>query len=440
MRATAQAVAEATVQAAAEAATQPRAALATAVRPPVRPPALDAVDTQRPDPVVSPSQPAPRRRPTALFGIHVGQVITWQLVIIGVLFAIPQPLAILIPVSLAGLVLLGLTAVRPRGRWLYEWFGLWLRYITRRRRVAVPAGKDAAIALLGSVLRGGQLQTLEIEGAKAALVVHAGGMTVLVETMPASRELIVDASPAIPPLTVLLPLGEEGEPVISAQIVVSTVPAPGPLDQKSPAVLSYRSLGRGMVPAHRRSWIALQALRTADDHDDVALRAALSNAVSRLQRRLRKAKLRGHVLDHDRSVADLLSLSRLDARPGKGANATAPEIHESWNSWSTGRETQTAFRLLDWPDLASPAGPDFVDRLITVPTLSTTVSVAARRQGDEVELEAAVRIVLPDTDTIESTTEEIATIASSYSARVQRLDGEQVFGVAASLPLGGFLL
>jgi hypothetical protein len=106
-----------------------------------------------------------------------------------------------------------------------------------------------------------------------------------------------------------------------------------------------------------------------------------------------------------------------------------------------------ASRLLEWPDLGTRSGREFFDQLVTLPSVATTVGIAARRAGKsggrsddrpEVELEAAVRVTVP-VDRPDLLTAQLRDLASRHGVRVQPMNGEHVFGVAASLPLGGFV-
>jgi hypothetical protein len=75
-----------------------------------------------------------------------------------------------------------------------------------------------------------------------------------------------------------------------------------------------------------------------------------------------------------------------------------------------------------------------------VPALATTVAVSARRVGtDDVEVEAAVRVGLPDPGALGSTSRSLSAIAGGHGARLRRVTGEQAAGAAGTLPLGGFL-
>lgn len=390
-------------------------------------------------PAVTPTRPYLRQRAGMVFGVHVGQIITWQVAVLAMLVALQQPPATLVAIGVGALLLLVLTMIPVHGRWLFQWLALWIRYVSRHRRRTVPDSAEGALdVLLRTVTRGGHVGSLDIDGSSAALIRHAGGLTVLLSVTALESGLIGEPAELIPPLSDLLPPAEEGEPVVSAQIVLHSTPAPSMSLDDSAVAISYRTLANGAVPSQRRCWVALQALRTTDDHRDDVLCAALTSGAHRLQRKLRKAGLRGRAVSEDEAAADMLALARLTptaVRPRRGPTV----VREDWRTWSAGSETQTTFRILDWPDLATPYTRNFLNWLAAVPTVTTTVAVAARRNGTELELEAAVRVTLPDQESLERATRQVQQVAERAGARMQRLDGEQVAGLAASLPLGGFL-
>jgi hypothetical protein len=92
-----------------------------------------------------------------------------------------------------------------------------------------------------------------------------------------------------------------------------------------------------------------------------------------------------------------------------------------------------------WPDLTTADGQQLFARLIEAPSLGTTVALATRRAGGELEVEAAIRVAAVDDAHLTASTRALRERAGACGATLQRLDGEQVHGVAASLPLGGFL-
>lgn len=421
----------------------PMAVPAWSAPPSALPTALPAALT--PD-VPRPGRPGAPNKPGTAWGLHVGQVVAWQVAIVGVLIAIQQPLAVMIPLLLGAALLLAATVLRSGGRWAYQWLGLWLRFVARRRVRTVDAGAPAA-ELAGSLLRGLRLETIEIDDVEKVLLTHAGGLTAILQLTPADGGMLVESAVTVPPTSVLLPLGEEAGPPVSAQLVVQTTPAPGAYGAHGPVAQSYHSLAQGQIPARRRSWIALQAMRTAADDtaDDSELREALLRAVVRLQRRLQRVGMRGHVLDEAQFSTDLGVLSGTETMWHHGGTPSI-RLQEQWVCWQAGWHPQVTYRLLEWPDLSGQLGQDFFDQLVTLPSVATTVGIAARRSAnpehasvdDEVELEAALRVTVPlgQPDLLAA---QLGELAERHGVRIQRMNGEHVFGVAASLPLGGFI-
>lgn len=420
--------------ASARAAGQPRPAAAAAAMAPPEPTwgTPQYWDTGTLPALPQPGELQTAGKPAAAWAVHAAQIVALQLVLVGLLVAVHQPVDLLVLLVLGATALATLSLARPGDRWAYQWLGVWLRFRFRRRLHVLnpdaPTGE-----LLSPFLRGVRLSVIEIDDVESPLLIHAGGLTVVLEVAPVDGNLIVEPAIAVPPPTALLPLGEEVGRPVSAQVVVQTTPAPGASQAHGVLAQSYQALANGMIPARRRSWIALQAMRTpADsDADDAELRAVLSRAVRRLQRRLQRLGLHGQVLDVAQLRTDLVGLTV--------AQAGGSRLEEHWASWSAGMHPQVTFRVLGWPDLGTQLGQEFFDRLVALPSVSTTVSVAARRTGrDEVELEAAVRVAVPP-DQPDRVTSALRDLASRHAVRVQRMDGEHVFGVAASLPLGGFV-
>jgi type VII secretion protein EccE len=398
----------------------------------------------KPQVLSQPGKPRAPRKPATAWSLHVAQIVAWQAGIITVLIALQQRPVLMIPLLVGAVALLAISVMRWNGRWAYQWLGLWLRFVCRRRGCTIGAGASAG-ELLRPFLRGVRLDTVEIDDVERALLSHVGGLSLVLELSPADTSMVVDSAPIVPPPTVLLPPADEAGPPVAAQLVVQTTPAPGAYRAHGVVARSYQALAQGMVPARRRSWIALQALRMPgdEDADEQELRRALLRAVSRLQRRLRRAGIRGNALDRTQLAVDLAVLS--DAMPMRQpGSATGVRLREHWDSWSAGSHPQVAYRLLEWPDLGTQAGREFFDQLVTLPTVATTVGIAARHamkpasaDAADIELEAALRVSVP-LDRPDLAANQLRDLTRQHRVRIQRMDGEHVFGVAASLPLGGF--
>lgn len=411
------------------------------------------VGSEAAPPVVT--TPVVSTRVVSLAGVRAGQLVSVELAILGVALVHRERLSVLIPVSAAALTVVGLITVRRRGRFLYQWLALWLRYRTRRRQIiggSAAERDEIARTMLASVVRSAEIAPVEIEDVEVALISHAGGLTAVLEVVPLDAGGFIEPSQALPPLTALLPTVETGGPVVSVQVVIQSIPAPNFLGLQDSAAISYRELAGGIVPATRACWIALQAEHVAEDYTAADLQDVVTRAVTRLQRRLRKAGLRARILNRDEIVTEFLSLARVQPREGtqtgparRRQKLASPTVTENWRTWSAGPQVHTTFRLRVWPDLSDPNGRELLDRLVRTPTLATTVSVAARwgsateNGTDTVELEAAIRVTLPDLAAVDPVTDQIRAVVEGLGGRIERLDGEQVFGVAASLPLGGFV-
>jgi len=379
-------------------------------------------------------RPRERRDRFRHFGIHVGQVMTWEGAAFGLLAVHRQPLPILIPVAAVALAAIVLTVVKVEGRWLYEWLGLRVRYHARRRSYA--AAPNDADALLASIARGAVVENVDVDDEPMAIISHAGGFTAILE--PAQDSAFLDSQPIagsspLPPIAELLST-DDGPPV-AVQLVVQTTPAPGLAGEQDAAAQSYAELNSGLLPAQRRVWIAVQAQHTADSFTAAQLRGALVNAVRRLRRKLRKAKFSVNILSREETVTEFLAM----LNPATGAiDAPQLAVSEGWRVWRSGSGVHTSFRLRGWPNLADETGARLLERLSAVPTLATAIGIAARRSDSEYELEATVRVLVTDQSAARRVSDQLLKVSADHGVRLQRLDGEQVFGVGASVPLGGF--
>jgi type VII secretion protein EccE len=397
----------------------------------VFPTAGQAVSTpDRPTPSRQAVEPVRNRR-----RLPIGQIVCVESAIAGVIASIGRPLPVLIGVSVVAVLVLVLAATKWRQRWLYQWIGVYARYIVRdRSRSGDPA--DRPRALLDAVAGGATLGSVEVDDDEIGIIEHAGGITALLEPVPTESGLVTERAAKLPSPASLLPVGEPGDPVVSAQLVVESVPAPLPGSESSAPGTSYHQLTAGRVPAARRAWIAIQVLRTVDGHSDAELRHTLSSAVRRLAKRFRKDGTPLRALDPNEAGSVLVTLAHLDA---VGAGPGAATVRESWRSWSAGPFPQACFRIRRWPSPGTPNSNQLVERLLAAPSNGTVVALAARRAARGIEIEAVVRVLAADDAHLIALSDRISSEAAACGAQVERLDGEQVYGVAASLPLGGFL-
>jgi type VII secretion protein EccE len=361
----------------------------------------------------------------------------WEVAAVAVAGALGRPAGVAVPLVAVAVVLLALTTLRRRGRWLYEWAGLALRWRTRRH--AVPGDDaDPAGAVLAALPGGAALGSWSLDGEPVAVISTAGGLVALLEPRPAEDADLLAGPAELPPLPDLLPAAESTDHDVAVQVLVHSSPAPAPGAGDSPAALGYRELTGGLLPGRRRTLLALQALRIPGSDDDADLAPALRGAVHRVQRRLRRAGLTGAPLSPEQAAAELLGLAG-GGLPGSGG----PAVREAWRGWTLAAGTPAAavsssYRVVGWPDLAEPAHRDLAGNLLAVPAAAATVGVTARRRGDdEVELAAAVRLTLAPGQALADAEPQLLAAAARAGVELQRMDGEQAAGVAATLPLGG---
>jgi hypothetical protein len=83
-------------------------------------------------------------------------------------------------------------------------------------------------------------------------------------------------------------------------------------------------------------------------------------------------------------------------------------------------------------------GRALLPRLLTLPGASTTVSLAAERlDAGEIRVELVIRLASPGPQSQAAALGALRRLLGSAGAAAQRLDGTQLAGLAATLPLGG---
>lgn len=369
--------------------------------------------------------PWPLRPPRRVAGIPVGLLVCWQVAVLLALVAIGQPVGAVIALGTAAALVVIVTALRPRGRWVHEWLVLWLRYTFRGQRVP-DRRQPPALALLDLAATTETVDHVEIDGDEVAMISHAHGYTT-------ALELRTEALSPYLPLT-LAPRHQPDAPVVSVQLLVHATP---------------------VVPATPvatvRSWLAVQVARDPG-YQPEELRGALVNAVRRLQRRLRSAQLDAQLADRSRLVEALHTLTRLDhaGPPPPGADDRIPVGAERWGTWWTRGVPQESVAIRNWPGAPGPPGSAVFDVLLS-PRWPQTVSIAGRRMrlptahgalqaGEEVlTVEVVVRVSERDRSNLAAAVRQLCDRLRAAGARVERLDGRQLPALAATMPTGGFL-
>ncbi|MGC5054873.1 type VII secretion protein EccE [Micromonospora sp. DT48] len=422
------ATASAAVAAPTQAAQSRVAAPATAT--PARQPAAEVAAAEAAaTPVVRPHRRQPR-----VGGIHVAQLVAWQAGAAAVLAATPHGVPVTVAVAAVAVLVLAPTVVRHRGRWLHQWLAVWWAYRGRSRRLD-GGGSDGPWQLLSQLESTVELDQVEIDDQPAVLLTHRGGLSAVLEVDPTEGALLMGAPQALPSPVALLPAADPKTPVVTVQVLIQVTPAPR---ARAAAVdRAYRELTNGGVPASRQAWVVLHAPRTPDFHADRDLRPALTAAIRRTRRQLRQERATARLLNRDEVLATVAQLTHLTG----GAVGTDPPLaRETWRHWSVQGVPQSCHRLLDWPSRAWELDP----LLRGLPAAAGVVSISVARENDrpgddDALVEVAFRLIGTDSAALATADRALDQAIREHGGRLQRLDGEHAYGVAATLPLGGFL-
>jgi len=401
--------------------------------------AASAAAAARFTPPIRPHRFRPRIGP-----FHLAQLVCWQVAAAAVLAAHEHGPVTAVVVGSAALPSLVPTVVRFRGRWLYQWLAVWLRYRTRRRKLP-DAGGGRALDLLTFVEGSVTVESIEVEDQTAAMLAHRNGLCAVFELDPAEGAIFVDAARSLPSPAALLPAADPTAPPVAVQLLVHLTPAPWSSGGPGVVDRSYRELTRGEVPAHRRVWVAIQAVRTPDAYSDAQLRPVLAATVRRARRQLRQEHLPARLLNREELLAAVGYLAHLPGPAGSGnlyGSANGRLLgRETWQAWWSADAPQICRRLPHWPAL-----PWQVDSLLRqLPVVGAVLSIAVTRDrgrsttNDDIAVEAALRLAAANPASLTVGDRTLADTVRQAGGRTERMDGEHVNGLAATLPLGGFL-
>ncbi|WP_328605794.1 hypothetical protein OG943_38295 [Amycolatopsis sp. NBC_00345] len=372
----------------------PRALAPPPMLPPPPPPApAPSAPVRTAAPKTKTAHPAARIEPA--------QMVCWQVSVVAVLACLDRPWPVLTAVSIGAAVVLALTAIRVDGRWLYQLAGLACRFTLRGRRHDLPDSPAKAEALIGLLLPGSAVGTLETAQGATPAISHAHGLTAMV-----CPEKAVDPR-AFPSPADLLPPATDDDPefVVQAAFHAGTRPDAPP-----------------------RLWLGVHAVRTADVPGDPELELALRNAVRRIRRALNRAGITAGPPAEDTAFAALTALAHVTG----GRN----ELREDWRFWRTGPVSQACFTLDGWAGLADPVVTALTVRLLTpVAGVAVTLTLAARTGGRR---SAVLRLAATTEAAVDVTAARLTQLLTPAGIRLSRLDGGHFLAVAASLPIGGF--
>ncbi|WP_245617239.1 type VII secretion protein EccE [Amycolatopsis taiwanensis] len=324
------------------------------------------------------------------------QIICCELAVLALALTIGRSWATTGSVAFGSFVVVAITAARIRGRWAYEWLILSYGYLSRRRDRDLPGA--AGGALLRSIAPETKGFEDTLDGDQVFLVSRAAGISAVLQPAPGP----------LPPAEAMLPPSDERGLAFAVQVIHHVGP------------------GGGQAP---RVWVALQALRTIDVHQDTDIRRELGNALRRVRRRLRRDGLSTVALGEREFCGTVASLAHVTAGRGR--------VREEWRLWHSGPIAQATFRLGGWARLSAAFAPQVVRGLLAAaPHAAVTISVTTSRSATATRTDATMRVAAASLPVLEQAAQTLARLADGYGLATERLDGRHAWGLAATLPIG----
>ena len=353
----------------------------------------------------------------------------------------------------------GLT--RWQGSWLVLWIQLYARYLVRShdRNVtstdptaaaapmpesgeSVIGAEDPRVSLLRLVLPDLVVaRSADHERAPLGLAWHQGSWTAV---------LAVDAAPSLVsqvggtpnlPLGALAPCLEDRGVVLDAiQVIWHCYPGSAALPSSSPALSSYLEvLGPLPAAARRTTWVGVRldprrCLSAVQERGGgvTGSHRALIGALSRVRGALDTRGVRTRPLDADHLLRAGIAAAELSSVAGTGRQVA---LREQWTGVTAAGEGHASYAITGWP-----AGGDVqsLNALTGIRALSTTValSISPGEDGGEVGLRGLVRVSARNPAELEAADGQLRAVSERLGVALSPLRGQQIAGLAATLPLG----
>ncbi|MFC7549083.1 type VII secretion protein EccE [Plantactinospora sp. GCM10030261] len=344
-------------------------------------------------------------RARTVLASRTARVVATQVALALLLAATGSGPRLAVAVPLAALLCAGW--LRLRGRWLTDWVGVVARRYVRDRTIGPDAGGSRFLALVAP--RTGVVP-MDLSGTVTGVLTGTTALTMVLELGDPAR-VLGDPPRPLPRPADLLPASPANAPTVLLRLLVTTVAAPAP-DVTGPAGTGYRELTGGRRPSRDRALLAVRVLRS-DRWSEPELRQALGAAARRIRRRL--APLPVTPLTDREVLAAVADLAGYE--PGG-------PVAERWAALRIGDQLQVTYRVD-----GSAALP--LDRLLMLPAAAVTVAVdtAPGRASDGPVL---VRLAAP---LLSDGVAALHRLVGEAGGTAQRLDGEHLPALAATLPL-----
>lgn len=414
--------------------------------------AAHAATQQRPPEPVRAPRATVRARPRSS-GSRLGSLPVANLVVLEIglalglaLFALDTALwwaALLLPL-VAGPLALG----RWQGRWLVRWLQLATRYLVRSHARDLTSADptadatDTRVALLRLLLPDLTIaHGIDRDREPVGFAWHQGTWTVVLEVDATSSMITPVGGTANLPLGALAScLEDRGVVLDGIQVIWHCYPGSAALPPSSPALRSYLEvLGPLPAAARRTTWIALR-LDPRRCPDAIGERGggvtgahrALIGALSRVRATLESRGVSTQALNADQLLRAGISAGELAAVAGTGQPVT---LHEGWTAVTAAGVGHASYAVTGW---LTTGVVHNLDALTGVRALSTTMalSISPGDGGGEVGLRTLVRLSARNPGELEAAHGRLRAVSQRLGVTLSPLNGLQVAGLAATLPLG----
>lgn len=402
---------------------------------------------------------APRRPNTrhrlarSYLGRHLGPVplgplICWQLAIGLLAVGLGRGGLMVILGALAVIVVAVFTLVPVNARPLWRAIGVWLRFNSRSSRAQIAPPHDPELAPLREWLPDLELTSIVGKRGGPQIGVCYDGSAYVVVLGPDGEDLISSAEPVNVPLRALADIGQaEGVRLASAQLVVRTVPAPAPTLGPYGAQLaeSYHEVNQAAAaPAQVSWWIALRLEPSwsgtsfaLESDDEDGIRRGLRRAAAAATRVLSSSGLPCKSLD-EAELRDVLQLTTASDPRQVPPAARVRRSKETWQSWTCDGSAHSTAWVRKWPARGLPSMAQLLNAMAGLPALSATASLSLSWPPEnEVRCSAFVRITSDGPRNARTGIDHLYRGLSRSGFGLTKLDGEQVPGLLATIPLGG---
>lgn len=333
-----------------------------------------------------------------------------------------------------------------RGRWLGASRLVHADYKERQDQ-RQPASGESALAPLRETFPALRTATVATRGGEPVGVIGDGTFLTAVIQLDSRGEPLREAREAHPlPIgAVASALADTQVPVAGVQLITHARPAPAPhLPRQSLSVRSYQSLGAN-VPAQRTTWAAVrldpeqaQGAVQARGGGAIGAQRALLTAVQRVASQIEGAGFEATILSEPELISALgtaCNAIQVAVNPAATAHRRTEETRRYWRcdgSW------HTTYWLDKPPTFTERTSPDFFAAVGSLPALATSVAVnLAKGTGNSVAFSCFIRIAAGSEAQLNESGKVLEQRADQAGAGLTRLDGEQLPGLVATVPLGG---